>query len=287
MPAPVTMNDPVALATLFTKPTPVGEEPVAKAAAVHAKVNACPAEQHDGDASEQGPIAPYQAKPISGPISRNYTPALEVMENHDLTQQVRSSTSGRLGGLTHRPARACPPLHHHAVQDVEERIETIINSYKKKLADRTLHHMGYPYNLDFEYGPLEGLQSFMINNLGDPFIESNYGVHSREFEVRSGARRGAQCGVSHINTHTLPKHRLVCSTGLPNCGKLIKMIFGDTSPIVVQRATCMASWWAEKTCQMASCTHPVRPTTRSSRQHACTAWTLLRYVGKHARNCYC
>jgi hypothetical protein len=43
--------------------------------------------------------------------------------------------------------------------------------------------MGYPYNLDFDYGPLEGLQRFMINNLGDPFIESNYGVHSREFEV--------------------------------------------------------------------------------------------------------
>ena len=41
----------------------------------------------------------------------------------------------------------------------------------------------YPYNLDFDYGALEGLQKFSINNLGDPFIESNYGVHSREFEV--------------------------------------------------------------------------------------------------------
>jgi histidine decarboxylase len=43
--------------------------------------------------------------------------------------------------------------------------------------------MGYPYNLDFDYGPLEKLQKFCINNLGDPFIESNYGVHSREFEI--------------------------------------------------------------------------------------------------------
>lgn len=41
----------------------------------------------------------------------------------------------------------------------------------------------YPYNLDFDYGPLEGLQKYCINNLGDPFIESNYGVHSREFEI--------------------------------------------------------------------------------------------------------
>lgn len=42
---------------------------------------------------------------------------------------------------------------------------------------------GYPYNLDFDYGALTQLQHFSINNLGDPFIESNYGVHSRQFEV--------------------------------------------------------------------------------------------------------
>jgi histidine decarboxylase len=43
--------------------------------------------------------------------------------------------------------------------------------------------LGYPYNLDFDYGALAQLQHFSINNLGDPFIESNYGVHSRQFEV--------------------------------------------------------------------------------------------------------
>lgn len=59
----------------------------------------------------------------------------------------------------------------------------VIDRYVAKLKDRTEHHMGYPYNLDFDYGPLEGLQRFCINNLGDPFIESNYGVHSREFEI--------------------------------------------------------------------------------------------------------
>jgi histidine decarboxylase len=41
----------------------------------------------------------------------------------------------------------------------------------------------YPYNLAFDFGALEGLNRYSINNLGDPFIESNYGVHSREFEV--------------------------------------------------------------------------------------------------------
>lgn len=38
--------------------------------------------------------------------------------------------------------------------------------------------------MDFDFSALEGLQRFSINNLGDPFIDSNYGVHSREFEVR-------------------------------------------------------------------------------------------------------
>ena len=46
-----------------------------------------------------------------------------------------------------------------------------------------IYGVGYPYNLDFDYGALGQLQHFSINNLGDPFIESNYGVHSRPFEV--------------------------------------------------------------------------------------------------------
>ena len=70
-----------------------------------------------------------------------------------------------------------------SVQDLRSRVHKVIEDYKEKLERRTDHHMGYPYNLAFDYGPLEGLQKFMINNLGDPFIESNYGVHSREFEI--------------------------------------------------------------------------------------------------------
>ena len=43
---------------------------------------------------------------------------------------------------------------------------------------------GYPYNLDLDYGALSQLQHFSINNLGDPFIESNYGVHSKQLRGR-------------------------------------------------------------------------------------------------------
>ena len=60
----------------------------------------------------------------------------------------------------------------------------------------------YPYNLDFDFSALEGLQKFSINNLGDPFIESNYGVHSREFEVSRTPFRSASISV----TATLQSH---------------------------------------------------------------------------------
>jgi histidine decarboxylase len=70
-----------------------------------------------------------------------------------------------------------------AQKDLFDRIHTIIEEYAAHLQERTTHHLGYPYNLDFDFSDLLELQKFSINNLGDPFVESNYGVHSRQFEV--------------------------------------------------------------------------------------------------------
>lgn len=53
--------------------------------------------------------------------------------------------------------------------------------------------MGYPYNLDFDFDGLQELNTYCINNLGDPFIESNYGVHSRPFEVISDQMGQSMC----------------------------------------------------------------------------------------------
>jgi len=102
-------------------------------------------------------IAPYQALPVTGPVvaKESKSTGLPVLE----------------------------PDHTIPLEEREAHINEIIARYTKKLQERTQHHMGYPYNLDFDYGALEGLVKYSINNLGDPFIESNYGVHSREFEV--------------------------------------------------------------------------------------------------------
>ena len=59
----------------------------------------------------------------------------------------------------------------------------ILDSFEKYIKDRTKFHLGYPYNLDFEYEDLSRFFKYSINNLGDPFKASNYGVHSRQFEL--------------------------------------------------------------------------------------------------------
>ncbi|GAB4821741.1 hypothetical protein N2152v2_008787 [Parachlorella kessleri] len=146
---------------LATQPLPVPVERqesgkgVAKDDSVD-KENASQGQQQHKARRAEAPIVPYQAVPVTGEtlITHNYTPALAVVEHEDMTSE-----------------------------EVEKKIAHVIGEYKTKLESRTEHHMGYPYNLDFDYGPLECLQKFCINNLGDPFIESNYGVHSREFEI--------------------------------------------------------------------------------------------------------
>lgn len=62
-------------------------------------------------------------------------------------------------------------------------IKAVLEEFKQYLHDRTTHHLGYPYNLAFNFEDLAPFLKYSINNLGDPFNASNYGVHSRMFEV--------------------------------------------------------------------------------------------------------
>merc|ERR1711871_702812 len=62
-------------------------------------------------------------------------------------------------------------------------VTEMLEQYELYLKERTYHHLGYPYNLEFKGEILAPFLQFSINNLGDPFVESNYGVHSRKFEL--------------------------------------------------------------------------------------------------------
>lgn len=56
-------------------------------------------------------------------------------------------------------------------------------AFRQHLEERTQHHLGYPYNLEFDFEPLKPFLKYAINNLNDPFKTTNYDVHSKEFEL--------------------------------------------------------------------------------------------------------
>jgi len=58
----------------------------------------------------------------------------------------------------------------------------ILAAYDNLLKSRSSVHFGYPYNLMYNHEELYQFMKYSINNLGDPFVPSNYGVHSRQFE---------------------------------------------------------------------------------------------------------
>ena len=58
----------------------------------------------------------------------------------------------------------------------------ILGAYERYLQSKSSFHFGYPYNLVYDNSELHNFMNYSINNLGDPFVPSNYGVHSRQFE---------------------------------------------------------------------------------------------------------
>ncbi|XP_059631616.1 serine decarboxylase [Cornus florida] len=109
----------------------------------------------------------------------------EDVVNGDLGKGGEKKREIVLGRNVHTTCLAVtePDADDESTGDKEAYMAGVLARYRRTLIDRTQHHLGYPYNLDFDYGALAQLQHFSINNLGDPFIESNYGVHSRQFEV--------------------------------------------------------------------------------------------------------
>ncbi|XP_047306501.1 serine decarboxylase-like [Impatiens glandulifera] len=76
-----------------------------------------------------------------------------------------------------------PDINDDDSRDKKAYIAGILNKYIQILDKQSRYFIGYPVNLDFDYGALAHLQAFFINNIGDPFIEGNYSMHSREFEI--------------------------------------------------------------------------------------------------------
>lgn len=73
------------------------------------------------------------------------------------------------------------PMSEEERFDVPKETE-ILGAYDRHLQQKSSVHFGYPYNLMYDHSELFSFMNYSINNLGDPFVPSNYGVHSRQFE---------------------------------------------------------------------------------------------------------
>ncbi|KAL7150669.1 hypothetical protein ABFS83_05G129700 [Erythranthe nasuta] len=63
-------------------------------------------------------------------------------------------------------------------------VTKIMSEFQEHLIERSNHFLGYPGNLNCKHlVDLSPLLSFLLNNVGDPFKESNFGLHSKKFEV--------------------------------------------------------------------------------------------------------
>ena len=68
------------------------------------------------------------------------------------------------------------------IKDNNSNEKDILDEYEKVIINNSFNHFGYPYNLSYDYKEIFRFMKYSINNLGDPYIESNYGIHSRIFE---------------------------------------------------------------------------------------------------------
>lgn len=63
-------------------------------------------------------------------------------------------------------------------KDDKEKLDQLLT----KLEKESNHFIGYPCNLSFDYSELQPFYNFAINNVGDPFVSSNYRVNTHELE---------------------------------------------------------------------------------------------------------
>lgn len=68
-------------------------------------------------------------------------------------------------------------------EQLRGRMRLATEAFREYLDFRTAHHLGYPYNLSYKsQEDLKWTLGYGLNNLGDPFESSRYGLHSRCFE---------------------------------------------------------------------------------------------------------
>ncbi|HRG53245.1 MAG TPA: histidine decarboxylase [Bacteroidia bacterium] len=60
--------------------------------------------------------------------------------------------------------------------------ECTLHALLEKVSQKSNNFLGFPVSKDFDYLQLMPFLQYPLNNLGDPFVESTYGVDTREIE---------------------------------------------------------------------------------------------------------
>jgi len=204
--SPTPSPSPESLSFPLQQPSPANRKETAK----NAQANRAQANSSIDDDDD-----PPQPPPVSSPSlstfdrSKSGTPSpwalfdtwgCEEPDDDDLDAATTTSSSSWIApsaasspDAAARYAQQEAKLSHDAVriptseadraasQHLEE--AEILQAYEALLQRKSSVHFGYPYNLMFDYTELTPFLRYSINNLGDPFVPSNYGVHSRQFEV--------------------------------------------------------------------------------------------------------
>ncbi|KAK4422366.1 Serine decarboxylase 1 [Sesamum alatum] len=68
--------------------------------------------------------------------------------------------------------------------DRQKCLTKIMTEFQEHLTERASHLLGFPVNMNCNYMvDLSPFLCFYINNVGDPYKESNFSLHSKKFEV--------------------------------------------------------------------------------------------------------
>ena len=66
----------------------------------------------------------------------------------------------------------------HLSREDQEKLDSLTRNLEKELE----HFIGYPCNTLFDYSALYHFLKLPLNNIGDPFVPTNYHINTHEFE---------------------------------------------------------------------------------------------------------
>ena len=69
------------------------------------------------------------------------------------------------------------------MMDLDEKCQKRLDDLERFLAESKKTFIGYPCVANFDYSELYRFLKYPLNNVGDPFSDGQYHIHTRDFEV--------------------------------------------------------------------------------------------------------